>query len=99
MTYEQFLKVILTLQKQSRVISNLYDNNVDLTNFVDPYHKIITILITEIYGKEGLDWFDWFCNENEFGHKGLGAHDENGNPICHNHESLWEYLEKHKKDF
>jgi len=93
MTYEQFLKVVLTLQKQSRVISNLYDNKVNVIDFVDPYHQIISILIEEIYGNEGLGWFDWYCYDNEFGEKGLAAYDENQNPICYSIESLWQYLE------
>jgi hypothetical protein len=26
-----------------------------------------------------------------------GAHDENGNPICHSIKSTWEYLEKNHR--
>jgi hypothetical protein len=96
MTYKTFLEVTLQLQKQERVIDNLYKNNVDLNEFVDPYHKIVTILIEEIYGKEGLDWWSWFCYENDFGQKGLEAWDENKNPICFSFESLWEFLEANK---
>ena len=96
MTYKTFLEVTLQLQKQDRIIDNLYKNNVDLIEFVDPYHKIVTILIEEIYGKEGLDWWSWFCYENDFGQKGLEAWDENKNPICHSFESLWEFLEANK---
>jgi hypothetical protein len=29
--------------------------------------------------------------------KPYGAYDENGNPICHSYESLWNYLEKNHK--
>ena len=94
MTYERFLKITLSLQKQDRIMDELYKNNVDLIEFVDPYHTIISQLIEEIYGKEGLDWFSWFCYENEFGTKGVQAWDENKNPICYSHESLWVYLEK-----
>ena len=50
MTYERFLKVILSLQKEDRTINALYTNGVDLINFVDPYHEIISELIKEIYG-------------------------------------------------
>jgi len=96
MTYETFLKITLGLQKQDRIISNLYKHKVDLIDFVDPYHAIITTLIEEVYGEEGHDWFFWFCYENDFGQKGLEAWDENKNPICYSHESLWEYLEKLK---
>lgn len=97
MTYENFLRVTLELQKQSRIINDLYKNNVDLMDFVDPYHQIISGLIKEVYGEEGLDWFSWFCYENDFGQGGLEAWDENKNPICHSFESLWEYLEQKRK--
>ena len=97
MTYENFLKVTLQLQKQDKIISNLYKNNIDLLEFVDPYHHIIAELIKEIYGEEGYDWFCWFCFENEYGTKGLEAWDADKNPICYSHESLWEYLETLKK--
>jgi hypothetical protein len=98
MTYENFLKVILQLQKQDRIIDNLYKNNVDLIEFVDPYHGIIQTLMKEIYGEEGVDWFNWFCYENDFGTKGLEAWDENKNRICYSHETLWQYLETLKKE-
>jgi len=101
MTYEKFLQITLSLQKRDRVLQNLYDNGVDLINFIDPYTDIIHQLMEEIYGKEGAEWFSWFCWENEFGNGGLEAWDEEKNPICYSHESLWEFLEKEyttKKD-
>jgi hypothetical protein len=102
MEYGDFLKVILGLQQESRVVSDLYDKRVDLIEFVDPYHSIISTLLKSIYGEKGLDWFQWFCYENDFGQKpcigedGEPAHcatDENGEPICYSFESLWEFLE------
>jgi len=122
MTYERFLKVILFLQKEDRTTSTLYKNGVDLIDFVEPYHNIITELIKEIYGEEGYEWFSWYCYESDFGQKDwsttplfkmkedgtselihekgearFGAYDEENNPICYSHESLWEYLEKNYK--
>jgi hypothetical protein len=93
MKYESFLKLTLGLQKQERVVNELYKKKIDIIDFVDPYHGFITLLLTEIYGEEGYDWFSWFCYENEFGQKGLEAWDENKNRICYSHESLWQYLE------
>jgi hypothetical protein len=69
MIYERFLKISLTLKKQSDVLSKIYKNGLDLVNFVDPYHAIITELIKEVYGEEGYDWWYWFCYENDFGEK------------------------------
>ena len=98
MTYESFLKIVLGLQKQDKELNKAYKLNIDLMDFVDPYHEIISTLIKEIYGSIGYDWFSWFCYENNYGQKGLGAWDENNNPICHSIESLYQYLEEnHKK--
>lgn len=94
MTYENFLKVLLELQKQSRILDTLYKANVDLVNFVDPYYGILQTLIEEIYGEEGHDWFSWYCFDNDFGTKGLQAWDKNKNAICYSHETLWQYLEE-----
>ena len=93
MTYDRFLKIALGLQTIERVIQTLYDNGLDITNFVDPYYTIISELLLEVYGEEGHDWFSWFCYENNFGTGGLTANDKEGNPICHSFESLYEYLE------
>lgn len=102
MEYEEFLKVALGLQQEGRVVSDLYDRKVDLIEFSDQYHAIISTLIKSIYGEKGLDWFQWFCYENDFGQKtwtgkdgepGHAATDENGEPICYSFESLWEFLE------
>lgn len=98
MTYDRFLKVALGLQKIERVVKTLYDNGMDVIEFTDPYHTIISELLLEVYGDEGYDWFSWFCYENDFGTGGLTAKDEEGNPVCYSFESLYEYLEsKYKK--
>ena len=94
MTYENFLKVITTIEKQDKAVSALYDLKVDLIEWTDPYGTIISELLKEIYGEEGVDWFNWYCYENNFGTGGLQAWDENKNLICYDHKSLWEYLEK-----
>jgi len=97
MTYERFLKVLLSLQKEDMVIKEACELGVDLINFVDPYHEIINELIKEIYGEEGYDWFSWYCWENDFGQAGFEAWDSDRNLICQSHESLWKYLEKKYK--
>jgi hypothetical protein len=122
MTYENFLRVILQQQKCDKVVGEAYKLNIDLMDFVDPYHHIISTLITEIYGEEGYEWYSWFCYESEYGQRDwssspcyekndkgemelihdegevrFGAYDEDKNPICYSHESLWEYLEKNHR--
>ena len=96
MTYETFLKLTLELQRQERIVDDLYKNKIDLLEFIDPYHGLIHLLLKEIYGEEGVDWWSWFCYENDYGQKGLEAWDENKNRICYSLESLWEYMEKIK---
>ena len=96
MTYETFLKITLELQRQERIVDDLYKNKIDLLEFIDPYHGLIHLLIKEIYGEEGVDWWSWFCYENDYGEKGLEAWDENKNRICYSLESLWEHMEKIK---
>ena len=97
MTLEKFTEIINILREESGRLTDLYKMKVDLIDFVDPYHSIITSLIKEIYGEEGCDWFSWFCYERDFGAKEVGAWDENKNPICYDVESLWNYLEEIKK--
>ena len=80
MTYERFLKITLGLQKQDRVLDNLHSNNVNLIEFVDPYHIVITELIKEVYGEEGYDWWSWFCYENDYGNGGLEKN-HRGKPV------------------
>ena len=50
MTYENFLKVILRQQVLDRQIDEAYKLKIDLIEFVDGYHVIISTLIKEIYG-------------------------------------------------
>lgn len=69
MTYENFLKVILKQQLLDKQISAAYDLKIDLLDFVDEYHQIISILIKEIYGEDGYEWYSWFCHESDYGTK------------------------------
>ena len=73
MKYERFEKIVLELQEQDKVLTQLNNHNIDLANFIDPYFIIINELIQEVYGDEGYDWFSWFCWENNFGEGDLDA--------------------------
>jgi len=99
MTYKQFSDILHTLQEQDKVVDELYKNKVDLYDFIDAYHKVITMLIKEVYGEEGYDSWSWYVYENDYGTKGLEAWDKDGKRICYSHESLWEYLESLTKRF
>ena len=93
MKYERFEKIVLELQEQDKVLTQLNNHNIDLANFIDPYFIIINELIQEVYGDEGYDWFSWFCWENNFGEGDLDAYDGD-EPICYSVSSLWQYLEE-----
>lgn len=69
MKYEDFLFVGTQLQKQSKVLDDLYKHKVDLLDLMDPYHAIIDRLMIEVYGEEGAEWFSWFCYEADYGLK------------------------------
>jgi hypothetical protein len=101
MKLEKFIEIVDLLKKQTEVTNQLYKLNVDLVEFADPYESVITILIKEIYGAEGYDWFSWFCYELDFGDKvskdNPRAWDKDENPICYDLESLWNHLESEYK--
>ena len=69
MTYENFLKVIMTQRKMEQKIQKAYNIKIDLIDFVDEYSVMTQTLLTEIYTKEGYDWYSWFCWENDYGEK------------------------------
>lgn len=97
MEYNEFLKVISGQKEASEKIHKAYKLGIDLIEFVEIYESISNILIKEIYGEEGADWYSWFCYENEYGEKGVQAWDENEQPIFYSIESAWEYLEANYK--
>lgn len=69
---------------------------IDLINFVENYHVISSILLTEYYGQEGAEWVEWFLYE-KLNNPELTAHDADGNEICHNLKSLWKTAEDCRK--
>lgn len=69
MTYENFLKLTMGLQKASRQLEDLNKLGVDLIEFTDPYSQIIHNLLGEIWTPEGVDWLTWFMWEADFGQK------------------------------
>lgn len=91
MKYETFEKLITELQSISGRYSKLYDLGVDLINYDEPNQKVISLLMEELFGKDGMGWIDWFVYER-ISHSGeiLKAWDKDGNEICYNIESLWE---------
>jgi len=96
--FEDFISVYRKALEKSE---KLYALGIDLIDYADEYHNMISKLFKELYGSEGYDWFSWFCLESDFGKKeydgGYGAFDADGKPICYDIKSLWELLEEIKE--
>lgn len=75
MEYKTFSQIILLLEQESKRTQKLYKLGVDVMDLNDGLHRIINLLIEEIYGEGGLDWFSWFCYESDFGKKDWSQHD------------------------
>jgi hypothetical protein len=75
MEYQTFSQIVLRLKQEGEKTSKLRKLGVDVLELNDGLHQIITFLIKEIYGQEGLDWFTWFCYESDFGDKDWSQHD------------------------
>jgi hypothetical protein len=99
MEYKQFEQLIKDLEKCSERTSALYNLGMDLMDYNDTYHKIISFLILSIFNVEGKDWIDWYMYERPSfsGKEPLQAFDVDGTEICHNIESLWETVKPYIK--
>jgi hypothetical protein len=69
MEYSKFAEIILRLKSQQSKSDSAYKLKIDLIDFNDDLNRIIDLLIKEVYGEEGYDWFTWFCYESDFGEK------------------------------
>lgn len=96
MTYKVFEELIKRINTVDAKVSAAYDLGIDVINFSDDYNTISSILLTEYYGQEGAGWVEWFIYEKE-NNPDLKAHDADGNEICYDLKSLWEYVEELRK--
>ena len=97
MEYKQFKKLIEDLEKSLERSSALYDLGMDLMDYNDIYHTIISSLMLATFNVEGKDWIDWYLYERPSfnGKEPLKAFDKDGNEICHDIESLWETVKEY----
>lgn len=95
MKFKDFEKVVTLLKEQSDREGQALELDIDLLEFNDKYNQIIDVLIRNVYGDEGWEWFGWFCYENDFGRGDLDAYESfNGKiPICYDIPSLYDFLE------
>lgn len=98
MEYEQFKTVVETLEKIRERSYSIHQLGIDLMDYDEPTHVVISTLLESIFKEEGKDWIDWYLYERPgFNGKPNLATDENGNEICHNIESLWETVKPYRK--
>ena len=74
---------------------------IDLIEFSDPLYKAISILWKSILTEEGIDWLEWFYYEKydyskDQPREDLKAWDEDGNELCQDLDSLYNYLTENK---
>lgn len=109
MTLDQFTDFLNNFRKIQDSAHFLYKEvGIDL---LESKHEIVTwaskmldIAIEAKYGKQGLEWVEWFIFESGYSEgspitgRKMEANDENGKPICYSIESLYEYLESNHKE-
>ena len=91
MNYENFKIIIEGLEKARERSHSLYQLGINLIDYEEIYHNIITNLLNSVFDKEGKDWIDWYLYERiGFTNKVNLATDKDGNEICYDIPSLWE---------
>jgi len=73
MSYEEFLKILMSYKKISEDISELYDIGFDLLEgkyrMSDNVYIMFEACLKSHYTEEGVDWINWFIFENDWGQK------------------------------
>lgn len=99
MKLKVFKEIVAGLKEQDEILDKTYKAGIDLTNLLDPIQLAITHLIGAIYGKEGLETFDWWCYEKEWGTRAdINMTDKDGTELCQTVEDLHKWLEKNVAD-
>jgi len=100
MNLETFTKLIDHINEHGSKVHKLYQLGVDVIHMDDDYHKyVIEPLMLEAFGEEGVHWIEWFIYERpSFSDKPNSATDKNGNPICYDIPSLYEYVKGLKNE-
>ena len=94
MEYKRFKNMVEVLRDITDRENELYDLDIDITNFLDPYMDVVNTLLEEILTEEQQDWFDWFCWENDFGRGGLEAWNKDKKPIVEDIKGLYNEIFK-----
>jgi len=99
MKLKVFKEIVARLKEQDEILDKTYKSGIDLTNLLEPVQAAISHLIGSIYGKEGLDTFDWWCYEKEWGTRAdMTMTDKDGTELCKTIEDLHKWLEENATD-
>jgi len=100
MTREEFKNIINLYKKYEFCVTEygnfgiyLYEGRYPIA---EVSMQIADLLWKEVYSEEGRDWINWFMYENDFGDSELEAFDSDGNLICQDIDSLYDYIEQYK---
>jgi len=97
MDLQSFTSLIEEIISQNKRIHNLYKQGVDLISFHDDYYKnVVYPLLIESFGKEGLDWIEWFIYEKGDNPE-IKAWDKE-KEICFDIPSLYKEVYENKKN-
>ena len=95
MKLKVFKEIIDRLKEQDEILDKTHSAGIDLTNLLDPIQTVVSHLIGTIYGKEGLETFQWWCYEKEWGSRDdITMTDDVGNKLCQTVKDLHKYLEE-----
>lgn len=72
MTFEKFKHITDLMVQNSARLDGTYEHGVDLIEFTEGYHVVISYLWGQLLTPEGLDWFDWFMYEKNYLKDGIG---------------------------
>ena len=98
MTYKNFKIIIESLERVGERSHSIYKLGVNLMDYEELYHNIITSLLNSVFDKEGKDWIDWYLYERiGFTNNVNLANDKDGNEICYDIPSLWEEVKNNLK--
>jgi hypothetical protein len=99
-TFVRFIEISIAKGKKEKVI---YDNGLDLINFLDEYSKINNILLSSIYGEETSGIISDFISDSiyddlEKNKSMYVVYDKDENIIanCSNIDDLYDYCESER---
>ena len=99
-TFKKFIQLSIDKGKKEK---NIYDNGLDLINFMDEYSKINNILLCSIYDESVADIINYFIfdsihDELDKNKGNYIIYDENDNVVadCYTIDGLYDYAESER---